>query len=231
MSDKSKALEKIKKCLALGASGNEHEAAAALRQAQKLMQEHGITDDAVMAASASEADARAGAFARPAFWESALAVSVGKAFGCEVLFSQRRGSAYWRFIGCGASPQVAQYAFQVLYRQAKKARANYIKTHLKRVRKPSVRTRRADLFSEGWVRTAVSVIPIWECSDEQKDAIDACKRIKYDNLSELKSTHRNADRKLQRHEWDDYSAGQDSGLNAEVNRGVGADAPAVMLEG
>lgn len=34
MSDKSKILDKIKKCLALSKSSNQHEAQAALRQAQ-----------------------------------------------------------------------------------------------------------------------------------------------------------------------------------------------------
>lgn len=41
--DRNKALDKIQKCLALGKSANEHEAAAALRQAQKLMERHGVT--------------------------------------------------------------------------------------------------------------------------------------------------------------------------------------------
>lgn len=42
--DRAKALEKIQKCLALGKSPNEHEAAAAMRQAQNLMKNFGITD-------------------------------------------------------------------------------------------------------------------------------------------------------------------------------------------
>jgi hypothetical protein len=42
--DKAKILDKIKKCLALGKSPNEHEAAAAMRQAQKLMERNGITE-------------------------------------------------------------------------------------------------------------------------------------------------------------------------------------------
>lgn len=44
MSERNKVLDKIRKCLALSTSSNEHEAAAALRQARKLMDAHGITD-------------------------------------------------------------------------------------------------------------------------------------------------------------------------------------------
>ncbi|MFC0020178.1 DUF2786 domain-containing protein [Neisseria gonorrhoeae] len=40
--DKEKVLDKIKKCLALGRSANEHEAAQALRQAQALMEKYKV---------------------------------------------------------------------------------------------------------------------------------------------------------------------------------------------
>src|SRR5690348_8415840 len=43
--DKTRAMEKIRKCLALSKSANEHEAAAALRQAQKLMQMHDLDEN------------------------------------------------------------------------------------------------------------------------------------------------------------------------------------------
>lgn len=42
--DKEKVLDKIKKCLALGKSANEHEAAQALKQAQALMPKYEISD-------------------------------------------------------------------------------------------------------------------------------------------------------------------------------------------
>ena len=40
--DKNKALEKIKKCLALSRSANENEAAQALKHAQALMAQYGL---------------------------------------------------------------------------------------------------------------------------------------------------------------------------------------------
>lgn len=43
--DKSKVIDKIKKCMALGKSSNANEAAAALRQAQKMMNAHGLSED------------------------------------------------------------------------------------------------------------------------------------------------------------------------------------------
>lgn len=49
--DKDKIIDKIKKCMALGQSSNANEAAAALRQAQKMMAAHGLTEDDVEGSS------------------------------------------------------------------------------------------------------------------------------------------------------------------------------------
>lgn len=49
MNHKTKILDKIKKCLALGKSSNANEAATALRQAQKLMEKHGVTEEDIEA--------------------------------------------------------------------------------------------------------------------------------------------------------------------------------------
>lgn len=52
--DKQTALAKIKKCLALSKSANEHEAAQALKHAQFLMSEFGLTELDVSLAEVSE---------------------------------------------------------------------------------------------------------------------------------------------------------------------------------
>lgn len=130
--DKQTIIDKIKKCLALSASSNEHEAAIALSQARKLMETHGITGLDVDAAAADECRAKSGATTRPANWEAALAAKVGDAFGCKVIFSSGwwNKSGEWCFIGCGTAPEIAQYAFTVLLRQGKRAREEHIKTKL-----------------------------------------------------------------------------------------------------
>lgn len=42
--DRDRALDRVRKCLELSSSPNPHEAAAAMRQAQKLMRQHSITE-------------------------------------------------------------------------------------------------------------------------------------------------------------------------------------------
>ncbi len=67
------ALKKIKKCLALSRSANEHEAAAALRQAQALMREHGLREKDVSLADVAEVKVKACSTAANA-WELRLLI-------------------------------------------------------------------------------------------------------------------------------------------------------------
>jgi len=226
-----KILDKIKKCLALAGSANEHEAAAALRQAQKLMEQHGVTDQDVLASQAGEAGAKAGAVSKPAQWEAMLAGRIANAFGCELVFSRRTWTtAEWRFIGAGAAPEVAAYAYQVLLRQARAARTNFIATALKRVRKPSVKTGRADLFCEGWVKTAMRTVSGWIRTEDQAAAVTAYIASNYPSLGTLATSDRKPTN-LRDHHLNDFDQGTAAGRGAVLNRGVGEGAGQPALEG
>lgn len=80
--NRDQALSKIKKCLALAQSSNPHEAAAAMRQAQKLMAEHNVTETDVSLADVAEAvaPARLNALTN---WEAMLSGLIAQAFGCD----------------------------------------------------------------------------------------------------------------------------------------------------
>ncbi|ALS60702.1 DUF2786 domain-containing protein [Pandoraea norimbergensis] len=230
-SDHSKILDKIKKCLALSASCNEHEAEAALRQARKLMEAHGLTETHLQATGADERRAKAGVRSRPSRWETMLAQNIGDAFNCVVIFS---GSGWavsgeWCFIGCQAAPEVAGYAFAVLSSQAKRARANHIRERLGRC-KGATKTRRADLFSEGWVRVVAGAIAAFSCTAEQSAAIGAYLEVHYPTLKNLQPRDRNGGRRLRDHEYGDYVAGRLSGQDAKLHRGISAGAQPLALE-
>jgi hypothetical protein len=231
MNNRDKIIGKIKKCLALSASSNEHEAAAALQHAKKLMEAHGISDLDMQAAEATEARARAGAVKSPANWEACLAGTIADAFACRIIFTYNGVSdcGEWAFIGTGAAPEVAEYAFRVLFRQAKTARAEHIKTRLKRC-KPGTKTRRADLYSEGWVRSVTARIDGFASGETNPQAVDAYMASKYPSLGTLQSRNRNAERNLRPHEEMDYLHGSQAGRNAQLNRGVGGNATPLALE-
>lgn len=234
VSDRDKIIDKIKKCLALSASSNEHEAAAALRQATKLMEAHGISDLDVLAADAVECAIKAGAKTKPAAWEATLAKRVADAFGCRLLFSPVwlfEDSGKWLFIGCDPAAEIGSYAFSVLFRQCKRARAEHIKTVLKRC-KAATKTRRADLFCEGWVSSVVGKINAFAGTDEQRLMIDAYMAKHHPKVGTGKTTDRNGQRRLSDRDYNDYASGIHKGKDAQLNRGVdGAEQRAALGSG
>lgn len=222
MFDREKILQKIQKCLSLSSSSNEHEAAIALRQAQKLMDEYGISNNEVLAAEASEQSTAAGAAIKPAYWESLLARTVANAFGCRLLFVGTylyRCSGTWNFIGTGVNPEIAAYAYQVLFRQAKRARSDYIKTALKRC-KVATKTRRADIFSNAWINAVSSNVQKFAGSEQTAVVIDAYMQLHHPKTEKLTSNDRNSGRTLKEHEWNDYKNGAVSGKEAKLQHGV-----------
>ncbi|MDP3871287.1 MAG: DUF2786 domain-containing protein [Methyloversatilis sp.] len=234
MTDKDKILDKIRKCMALSASSNEHEAAAALRQARALMEKHGITDTDVLASAAGEMRTKAGAASRPALWEANLAAATAAVFGCQSIFAG--GVAWadhpgqWVFIGTGARYEVAKFCFEVLLRQAKRARAEHIKTVLRRCR-PALKTRRADLFCHGWVASAVSKAEVLALPEDEQKALEAYLAKAYPSLREIKTISRNEKKSMSGTDWLDFARGHRSGASAQLNPGVGANGPAPALEG
>lgn len=86
--NKEKILDKIKKCLALSKSANEHEAAQALKQAQALMEKYevNVVDIALSEVSEQGADRRM-AF-KLADWQWSVANMIADIFGCQ---SYQRG--------------------------------------------------------------------------------------------------------------------------------------------
>lgn len=156
--DKDTALSKIKKCLALAASPNPHEAAAAMRQAQKLMAEYGLTETDVSLADVCECETGAQTIDL-VVWETALSEAVAQAFGCQryTRMGRRMASTLrmsrerkFVFVGVGAAAEVAGYAYDVLSRQCAKARRAHIAAQSKNC-KPKTKTARGDAFAEGWV--------------------------------------------------------------------------------
>ena len=156
--DRDKILAKIRKCLALAASANPNEAATALRQAQTMMREHGLTDVDVTLAEVTEkaVDCRLQSLTT---WEARLADVVAVAFGCifhrgaRLVHQPGRFSTQRRtfvFVGTGAAPEVAGYTFDVLARQCAKGRLEHIRAQPKNC-KPMTKTARGDEWAYGWM--------------------------------------------------------------------------------
>lgn len=228
--ERERILDKIKKCMAMAKSGNEHEAAAALRQARSLMESNGISDAEMLAICVSEQRSRAGAVETPARWETLLAGRIASVFGCRLLFVREDWyTASWSFIGVAPSTDVAQYSFDVLLRQVKKARSEHIKSNLKRYKKAN-KSRLADLFCEGWVQTALALVAPLSSSLATREALDAYMQVHHPKTGRLSDRDRNLGRQLSGREYDSLAAGKNAGKSAELHQGVAADARPLAIE-
>lgn len=218
-------LRKIERCLALSRSANQHEAGIAIRQAQALMAEHGVTEFDVAASRIGRSATRAEAGRHPPRYVDDLATLINAAFGTVAVYETRATRSGWQgyfaFIGPEDSARVAAYAFEVLQRQLVADRKAFLATvhgNAKRITK----IRRADAFANAWVIGAAEhIVPIKK-SEQTLSAIGAFKKRHYSEpLGELTSHDRG-------HKRDDHKAmlrGLEAGRQARLHDGVDAMTP------
>lgn len=230
MGDRDDILAKIHKCMELSASDSEHEAAAALRQARKLMEMHQVSQAEMLAIGVGEVSAKSTALVRPSIWESQLAGYIARVFCCRLVFCQGWEKSEWMFIGLPPANEVAAYSFDVLFRQARKARQEYMGSTLKRHKKTS-KVRRADLFSQGWVRSACGNVTALTPVDGVSEAVEAYMQLKHQKLGTLNETDRNKGRALSGKDEMAFYAGRHAGKSAQLHRAVNGGTAPLMIEG
>jgi hypothetical protein len=133
---RAKLLDKIKKCLALSGSPEPHEAAAAMRQAQKLMNSLGVTAEEVEAPTVFETEVKTREGYGNCRYMNHLSTLIEEAFGVEVVYSRNPGTANRlnvRYFGTGARVKLAEYTHRVLQRALEEAWATFLlcRPHLK----------------------------------------------------------------------------------------------------
>jgi len=167
-------MRKIKKCLALSESSEPNEAAAALRQAQKLMELHGISQSDLKLSEMGETRLRSMVSAtKVSPWEHLLMKTVADAFGCHLLWmggnSHARTAEYmfgkWIIVGLSTQVPIAEYTASVLMRKLMKARAahvNSLPSWLSRQEK----TAEANGFCFGWIEVIAKTVSKFAKTEE-----------------------------------------------------------------
>lgn len=222
------AVEKVKKLLRLSKSSNEHEAAAAMRQAQALMRQHQIEEAEAAGADAQidpieevASDARRGK--TPPVDLVALAALVSDAFGTHSLIRVRQKlfDVSWiepRFIGPTPRGELSAYAFNVLWRQLSAAK----RVHLRRVRNRKNRAARGDHFGLGFVDGVRALLNVWDLSVEDAARMELQLRATHPNMTHEEFGARTGARSnLPTH--NDHHAGRTAGRNAQLHRGVAGE--------
>jgi len=210
-------MRKIRACLRLSKSANENEAATALRQAQALMQRHGISPAEALAGGVSESTigcARRGQNLHKSLLD--LVYLIGRGFRCKSMLGTGRGCPVLVvFFGTGVDPKIAAYAFEVLRRQMDVS----CRKHLSRVRLRKNRDARGEAFRRGWVCALWQLFPAAEKSMELIEKLDAYKAARWDVLTDLETKDHN----LARTEFGDFDAGLEAGRKARLHAGVAGD--------
>ena len=227
--NKKEIIEKIKKCLALSKSANQHEAATALRQAQALMEKYNIDADDAELLGIVNAEILGSGSQKPPVFESMLAQSIAKLMDCKVFLSYQvhrttstaKVVAVWHFTGFDPAPEIASYAFDVLYRLLKKARTHFISTKLNRVQIRANKVKRADMFCEGWVMEASEQARRIKPDTEKLKQIEAHIN-KTNELTTFKPKNRNEKTRDSSRSRNDYWSGRQAGKDAQINHGMNA---------
>lgn len=220
--DRDDAIRRIKKCLALAKSQNANEAATALRQAHKLMEEWNVEQGFIDCMDVTKESLDSGARRYPPIWKCRLARVVADAFDCEVIVQRTVFSTDFAFIGASLSPKLSTYAYDVLGRQLTRARSAHV-AGLKRC-KLATKRRRGDAFANAWISAVNEKVSAFAGADEvTAQAVRAYMDCYHPNLE------RREQRAKKYHARDEksLSAGYREGRKAELNHGVaGGDRPA-----
>jgi len=222
---RDEAIKKIKKCLALSRSANEAEAATALRQAQKLMEQFSLEAQDVSLSDVGDSRARASSTAANA-WELRLVHLIAEAFGCEQ-FGQITGEynsagnyvrkRHWVFVGINAAPTVAAYACEVLVRQCSRQRLAHIAKQPRNC-KPSTKTFRGDQFATGWVIGVEEKVQAFAQPAGDAQLLLAYIEREYGELQQGSVRNTLKGRKV---DHGHFAAGYRAGQDAQLQRGIG----------
>lgn len=222
---RDEALDKIKKCLALAASPEAHEAAAALRQAQKLMAQFDLTEVDVTLADVAEVR-QVAQNAPMVLWEVVLSQLVAMAFGCESYTTvrptlgkslQMRRQRSYVFVGVGPAADVAGYAFDVLARQCAKDRRRHIGQQSKNC-KPKTKVARGDMYAEGWISGVQDKLERFAGNERDAALIAEYLAQRHAGMEAADIKSRTKGKNVTHNDW---RRGLEAGQRAELNHGVG----------
>lgn len=213
----SRILGKIKKLLALAASGNQHEAANAMAKVQALMEANNLTETDIELSSIAQQWAKCANQSRqqPA-WSHMLISLVGDAFGVKVMYQRDPfGHVRVSFIGPAERAEIAGYVYEVLARQLGKARREYLAGLNKRM-KPTTKTTRADLFCEGWCRAVNAKVQRLVPNEKEVALVKQFMAQNHPNTRQAEAREAGGNRRDHNAMYDGYNVGRDVELNAGV---------------
>jgi hypothetical protein len=229
MNEIDKIKDKIKKLFALSKSPNAAEAASALRKAQELMDQYGVSGEDIGRPEIKAEEVNTNSGKKPPQYQGRLMFNIAGAFGCRVAYGFIRRDGYKAvygstFIGLEHQAKIASFIGTVLLRKMAKARAEYIKS-LKRVKNRYQKIIRADQFCRGWVTSVCDNLRAFTNSPEVETALDA-----YEQEQGWAEGGGGINRKAKR-DYGDWYNGLAAGRGVQIQHGVEGEESGARLLG
>lgn len=184
--NRDKILDKIKKCLNLSKSSEAHEAAAALRQAQKLMEAHGVSQEELLGMEVKSVQVMTPEpYKRklPLYMNVLIGI-VCRAFECDALieagYRNGRPRLCVRYFGLNGKEQLAAYAHDVMWRQLSASWKEYQKLNPWAVNEKGARQG----FWIGWLQEVRSKVMAFAGNEEEKEMLSKA-MVAYNGGKEL----------------------------------------------
>ena len=205
-------------------SCNPNEAAAALRQARRLMDKHNISETDIRAVQMEEASTEKGHHFNPPFWTLALSDIVAKAFDCRVLIGRRYGKQpEYRFIGLDCAPTVASYTFTVLFRKLEQARETFLPEPID-IDQVEL-NRRKDVFAQAWLFRVACKVKDFVADETACEVVDEYVQEMYGNTEELNQEAT----ETENGDYDDILSGMQAAEEVELYRSMSSLFPPALL--
>jgi hypothetical protein len=211
------ALRKIQKCFALANSNDPTVVETALKQAQKLMEIHGIDATTIKLSEVGEVMLKSKAsVSKMKDWELRLVGIIARAFGCRVLWSKSRSSrkdyfGQFTLVGLKSQLELAEYTCIVMQNKLMKARNSFVSS-LPAAMERKRKTIEADGFCHGWIATVSKTINDFALSEEHNQLLS-----KYvagiSSGNQAKTQHRTCGAM-------GFSAGEEAGVGESIYKPV-----------
>lgn len=209
-------IERIKKLLQIAkTSHSTNEAAIALKRAQHLMGEMGLT----------ERDVEEDAIVEEGFTRKRWVLNIYRAnlvslmelcFGVKALNCKLTSGHMISFVGPQTQVTIALYAYEVLLRQLERD----LRKHISRVKLQKNRMARGDVFGAAWVAGVRAQMMAFAGKDRSKD-IAVYVEKHYGELAKTKVLSRHSSGVVKQ---SDYAAGRHAGAAAKLHSGVDGQA-------
>lgn len=213
---RQKALQKIAKCLELGHSANVHEAAQAIRMAERLMRKHGFEQTDIEFIRMGTTSAKQLLPAQPNQHILRIIRGINSRFGVEAVLVDHKGLKRLEFVGDAERAIFAGFAFDILYREMHQQIGSFRNGFAGSGTSQHEVNKRVTSFTAGWIEGALEKLP--NLNVQHSDSLDDYLDQQFENLD--RETFKEQISKAMTQLTPDFESGMRKGKKISIHRPV-----------